>query len=527
MEPLYPKKERKSPSRAQLPITTISDRPRQRLSQRSLLLGLGCFASLALLSKGTVWAQTETPPTDAAAPAQSEPPPAPEPAFIAPEPAPAAPEPEAAAEQPAPAATAPAPVLDEPYITEPPPAPALPPEAPAAVAPAPEPPPPETPTAAEPPPPSQPNNAYIDSTDYSIGATDTYEAPNAVHFSERSSGCDAVLGSGQAISGALCAPPPSGSVAEGSPWNSNAETAAGTTDGTYSQGKPWQAGLQPPEAGYGQSASTPTTGDGYYAATAYAGSSGGGGSLPGIGSIQVGPITVTSMSNSGFAYYNRTARPPAMPGNGNLNLLFPLSIAAPITSVFGWRTHPVLGYSRFHTGTDLGAPLGTPVLAAFAGQVAIADWLGGYGLAVVLDHNKQSQETLYGHLSELFVKPGEWVQQGEVIGRVGSTGMSTGPHLHFELRQMTKEGWVAVDPGTQLEFALAQMLNPLRAAKVPQLPSMLVAQAAGAKDFEGMPQLPPLPYGLDIDIPNLQPTLPAALMEPDTSKKDIASKPNN
>lgn len=165
-------------------------------------------------------------------------------------------------------------------------------------------------------------------------------------------------------------------------------------------------------------------------------------------------------------YYRRTIRPPAQLGNGNIRLMFPLSIPAPITSIFGWRNHPISGDQRFHSGTDLGAPLGTPVLAAYAGQVAIADFLGGYGLTVTLDHNKGAQQTLYAHLSEIFVKPGEQVKQGEVIGRVGSTGNSTGPHLHFEFRQLTADGWVALDAGAQLEYALAQLVKSIEGGQL-------------------------------------------------------------
>lgn len=180
-----------------------------------------------------------------------------------------------------------------------------------------------------------------------------------------------------------------------------------------------------------------------------------GGSLPSVDySVTTGRSTPSVKD-----FYYRTLRPPAMLGNGNIRLVFPLSIPAPITSLFGWRTHPVEGGQRFHSGTDLGAPMGTPVLAAYAGKVALADFLGGYGLAVAIDHNQGAQQTLYGHLSEIFVKPGELVRQGMVIGRVGSTGLSTGPHLHFEFRQLTSEGWVAMDPGAQLEYALAQLIK--------------------------------------------------------------------
>ena len=169
-------------------------------------------------------------------------------------------------------------------------------------------------------------------------------------------------------------------------------------------------------------------------------------------------------------YYNRTIRPPARLGNGNIRLSFPLSIPSVITSVFGWRVHPITGDSRFHSGTDLGAPMGTPVLAAYAGQVAFADFLGGYGLAIAINHNQGTQQTLYGHLSEIFVKPGDVVKQGAAIGRVGSTGASTGPHLHFEFRQLTTEGWVAMDAGTQLETSLAELVKTLQVAQTPAKP---------------------------------------------------------
>ncbi|HIK30182.1 MAG TPA: M23 family metallopeptidase [Oscillatoriales cyanobacterium M59_W2019_021] len=162
------------------------------------------------------------------------------------------------------------------------------------------------------------------------------------------------------------------------------------------------------------------------------------------------------------ALRNASIRLTALPGNGNTSIIFPLSIPAPITSAFGWRIHPALGGSRFHSGTDLGAPAGTPVVAALAGQVSVANFLGGYGLAVVLQHEKATKETLYGHLSEILVKPGDEVKQGEVIGLVGSTGLSTGPHLHFEVRKLTPQGWVNLDPGGQLEYALAQMVNNFR-----------------------------------------------------------------
>ena len=161
---------------------------------------------------------------------------------------------------------------------------------------------------------------------------------------------------------------------------------------------------------------------------------------------------------SGRSYFN-ARQPMGRPGNGNVSLLYPLAIPAQITSHFGWRLHPISGDWRLHSGTDIGAATGTHVLAALAGRVAIANFLGGYGLTVVLEHSNGTQETLYAHLSEVFVEPGQEVTQGTVIGSVGSTGNSTGPHLHFELRQQTEEGWVAVDAGAQLEYALARFVQ--------------------------------------------------------------------
>jgi murein DD-endopeptidase MepM/ murein hydrolase activator NlpD len=140
-------------------------------------------------------------------------------------------------------------------------------------------------------------------------------------------------------------------------------------------------------------------------------------------------------------------RPSPLLGNGNRRLLFPLIGDAPLTSTFGWRMHPVLGYLRMHAGQDFGAPEGTPVVAALSGRVVSSGLAGGYGLAVEIEHQRPLRRTLYGHLSELYVKTGEIVRQGEVVGRVGSTGLSTGPHLHFELRQPAQGGWVAMDPG--------------------------------------------------------------------------------
>lgn len=108
--------------------------------------------------------------------------------------------------------------------------------------------------------------------------------------------------------------------------------------------------------------------------------------------------------------------------------------AREITSPFGWRTHPVFGSQRFHSGIDIGADYGDTVSAADGGVVIFADWMGGYGKAVIIEHGN-GISTLYAHNSQLLVSEGQRVRKGEAISRVGSTGYSTGPHLHFEVRQ--------------------------------------------------------------------------------------------
>ncbi|CAA9584217.1 Membrane proteins related to metalloendopeptidases [uncultured Synechococcales cyanobacterium] len=117
----------------------------------------------------------------------------------------------------------------------------------------------------------------------------------------------------------------------------------------------------------------------------------------------------------------------------------------PITSVFGWRMHPVLGSNRFHSGMDFGAEYGSPIRAADRGTVIFAGWYGGYGNAVIIDHGN-AIITLYGHSSQLYVVEGQVVKRGQAIAAVGSTGLSTGPHLHFEVRYNGEP----IDPGAYL-----------------------------------------------------------------------------
>ena len=104
-----------------------------------------------------------------------------------------------------------------------------------------------------------------------------------------------------------------------------------------------------------------------------------------------------------------------------------------ITSGFGVRSHPILGGLRMHAGIDVAAPTGSPIFATSDGVVGQAGWKGGYGLFVALEHSG-GLETRYGHMSQLAVKTGQAMHKGDVIGYVGSTGRSTGPHLHYEMR---------------------------------------------------------------------------------------------
>lgn len=109
-----------------------------------------------------------------------------------------------------------------------------------------------------------------------------------------------------------------------------------------------------------------------------------------------------------------------------------------ITSRFGWRRHPIFGNQSFHNGIDIGAPMGATIVAADHGTVLYAGWLGGYGQTVIIDHGR-GITTLYAHCSVLLVREGQAVTKGQAIARIGSTGWSTGPHLHFEVRVNDKQ----------------------------------------------------------------------------------------
>ena len=118
--------------------------------------------------------------------------------------------------------------------------------------------------------------------------------------------------------------------------------------------------------------------------------------------------------------------------SGSGAMIWPLN--GPITSEFGWRTHPIFGTQRYHSGLDIGGDYGLPIVAAASGTVIHSGWISGYGYTVIIDHGG-GITTLYGHNESLLVGEGESVSQGQTIAMCGSTGNSTGPHCHFEVRE--------------------------------------------------------------------------------------------
>ena len=126
------------------------------------------------------------------------------------------------------------------------------------------------------------------------------------------------------------------------------------------------------------------------------------------------------------AWFDGSTSPQASAG-----LMAP--VAGRITSGFGYRVHPILRYGRFHSGIDFGAPWGSPIVAAADGQVVGAGFAGGYGRQVRVVH-EGGLMTTYSHMSSIVAQPGLPVRQGQVLGYVGSSGLSTGPHVHFEVR---------------------------------------------------------------------------------------------
>ncbi|MEA5515565.1 M23 family metallopeptidase [Nodularia sp. UHCC 0506] len=330
-------------------------------------------------------------------------------------------------------------------------------------------------------------NAYIDPNNYNTNTAATYQAPKSVVLTERSSGCQTVLPSGQTISLSNCAQTPQDSSRNQRVANSDGQTTPNWLKASQNNQVAKVGAVRPVATNNSNSKWSPHQSASSGASTTayrpnrfipnpsdFATAS----PIVSRGETLTPPITAakTAPRPSTVAYdFQLASVLPQIPFTGRLayrgdgGMMFPLSIPARISSVFGWRIHPISGDRRFHAGTDLAAPTGTPVVAVAAGTVQNANWMGGYGLTVTVNH-ASAQQTLYAHLSELFVQPGQRVEQGTVIGRVGSTGNSTGPHLHFEVRHLKPEGWVAVDSGVQLQVALSQMVQALQTARVTQDP---------------------------------------------------------
>jgi murein DD-endopeptidase MepM/ murein hydrolase activator NlpD len=126
------------------------------------------------------------------------------------------------------------------------------------------------------------------------------------------------------------------------------------------------------------------------------------------------------------------------------SLSYPLAKRAIVSSPYGYRTHPIDGGRKFHRGTDFAAPTGSAIVAAHGGTVKVARGYGTFGNTVIVE--SEDYQTLYAHASRLLVSQGQEVNAGDAIALVGSTGNSTGPHLHFEVRQRLGDAWTIVNP---------------------------------------------------------------------------------
>lgn len=294
-------------------------------------------------------------------------------------------------------------------------------------------------------PPTTGKNSYIDPSPQGSFAPPKLPPllpPASVELTERSTGCQTTVVNGQLV-GATCQAPqapqsPGLAAPPPPPLGVQSPIAAGDLPTVAVNGLPGASGVPQPQWVAG---ATP---------------------LPGLPPNlpkpkpapppRLNPANyVASALNTATSAIARRAPKLKLPGNGDRAILYPLANPGRISSLFGWRTHPIFGNRRFHSGTDIAAPHGTPVVAAYSGRVETAGYLSGYGLTVILRHADDTQESRYAHLSEIFVRPGTWVAQGTEIGSVGSTGNSTGPHLHFEWRQRQGSEWVAVDAGDRLQ----------------------------------------------------------------------------
>lgn len=314
--------------------------------------------------------------------------------------------------------------------------------------------------------PGEYDSIFVDPTDYSVGATEPSASPAPeVVVAEQSTGCTFTVSQGQGV--------PNGACATDAPANEIAgeNNAAPVADAIAPSGTANQTTASAP-------ANVPSA-------------------------VSVGPVSFSasgirlSTSAAGRDYLNRSVR-PVVNLQAAAKFIFPLSVPSPISSLFGFRIHPIFGDQRFHTGTDIAAAQGTPVLAAQDGVVTMSGAAGGYGLMVILQHELEEDtlESRYAHLSEIFVEPGKAVKKGEVVGLVGSTGNSTGPHLHFEMRELTASGWVLLNPDGMVQSSLARLVqalnNPTQTISFDISDFKLKNLRAGQQNASSS-ELPPLP----------------------------------
>jgi murein DD-endopeptidase MepM/ murein hydrolase activator NlpD len=151
----------------------------------------------------------------------------------------------------------------------------------------------------------------------------------------------------------------------------------------------------------------------------------------GLDRVGQGALQLVRWTENGRSQWVDAAN-AARPAQAESGLMMPAN--GPITSYFGYRYHPILHFTRFHAGVDIGAGWGSPIVAAGDGRVVAAGWGGGFGREVQIAHGG-GITSIYGHMSEIVAQPGSIVRAGQLIGYVGSSGLSTGPHLHFEVRQ--------------------------------------------------------------------------------------------
>ena len=127
-----------------------------------------------------------------------------------------------------------------------------------------------------------------------------------------------------------------------------------------------------------------------------------------------------------------------------------------ILSGYGWRVHPLKGKSQFHKGIDIPSWMGAPVKAAAQGVVEFSGWGGGYGWLVIIGHD-YGYRTMYAHLSENLVSPGRKVRKGQIIGKIGESGLATGPHIHYEIQRWRR----AIPPQSYLNLDLFTAVTKL------------------------------------------------------------------